>query len=423
MSDTEPKSEYLPKSIEIWGGVTDPRHHKPRNFRYTVYGIDLMSKLGMTMQGIDFMQRGEASQEEAKKQGINLLRKPEAVAERVGVSMSLIDQDHIGTWGNSGLIIEVPVDNMIAASTTDLGSGGTSAEWLKRIGRLNSIQGADQILLGSGKDNYNEIVAWGTSEDGSPLKLAGFFSKTIDGEDVDPDNAKILREHAKRLGLPFVQIETFKKYMDERLEYHPENKLLSRRESLYMSYGGRRYIILSGGVYEFKVLNATDETHFMSPEEFEEMLINLRRINAEGEDKISSRIIEELREKYHEADAERRKPKLESSDGKVIGFAVTFGYGDEEKRLGVRTGGAWINNVPAEKRESRKSLANLGGPKLRIGNGEPFYRRPASITEVERILHQAPTTDEHTSQQISEFLDPLRDIINSGYDIIKGYYG
>lgn len=116
MSEQKDSNNPEPEASPIiWGGVTSPNQHNSRNFRYTVYGINPVAKLYMPDLGIDFMKQDMAS--------------------GVGVSMSLIDQNHIGTWGNVGLIIEIPRENMIAASSSDLGSGGTSAEWLRKTGQ------------------------------------------------------------------------------------------------------------------------------------------------------------------------------------------------------------------------------------------------------------------------------------------------
>ena len=51
-----------------------------------------------------------------------MYEQPERVAERVSLSMPLIDQDHTATWGRGGLIISAPEENIVLTSRTDAGA-------------------------------------------------------------------------------------------------------------------------------------------------------------------------------------------------------------------------------------------------------------------------------------------------------------
>lgn len=156
---------------------------------------------------------------------------------------------------------------------------------------------------------------------------------------MDYDNANILRKHARRLGLPFVQIEGFKRYQEESVDYFPENKLLRQKESFYVNHEGKRYILLHSGKWEFSVLNHRMESHFMSLLEFQG--INSYLQGLKGREDIPQGFLESLEAFYAECNRERSKPKLDyGKDNEVTGFRIRYGYGPEEKELRVGKFGA-----------------------------------------------------------------------------------
>lgn len=401
-----PEAESKPK---IGGGcVTDPNKHQEGNFRYTVYGINLSAKFAMMDEGLKMAESGLATQDEITKQATNLLVRPEMVASRVGVSMSIIDQDHRGTWGDVGLIIGVPVENMIATSTSDLGSGGTSAEWLRRIGQRHQILDPEQILGGSGKDNYNEIVAWGTTESGSKLKLVGFFAKTVEGEYVDAENAYQLEAQAKRLGIPLVKIEQPNRFSEEGME------VSSQYQKLYVDYRGRRYILSFGDSDEFDVMNSKLESRFMSPQELDHALSYIQPLMESGNfADLPENIISILREKYNQADKARRAPVFGRYGNLLSGFTMTMGYGDGEYEVRVGKHGAYRFSMPFERAESRRILA-LGDRFIRSKNSAGIV---LSAKQVDQLLEEnLKLLPPEAAKQIQDYYDNARVAIQQTFE-------
>jgi hypothetical protein len=110
-------------------------------------------------------------------QSINLFDQPERLGERVSLSMSLIDQEHTGTWGEGGIIVEAPEENIVITSPTDTGSHNSSKEFLKRQAQNQSHLSGEQLLQSTSDGIYNEVVAFAKSETGETVRLTGFFIK------------------------------------------------------------------------------------------------------------------------------------------------------------------------------------------------------------------------------------------------------
>lgn len=141
-------------------------------------------------------------------QSINLFDQPERLGERVSLSMSLIDEKHTGTWGPGGIIVEAPSECIVMTSPTDIGSHNSSREFLMKQARLLPLLSGDQLLQRTLPGFYNEVVAFGRSENGKTLRLKGFFIKVNKrGKPIDPVIAERMRQHVKRLNLPLVKIQ------------------------------------------------------------------------------------------------------------------------------------------------------------------------------------------------------------------------
>lgn len=78
------------------GDTTDPSQHDPTNFRYLVHALNPSAALNILTV---LSTVGASVNPSHGDQSINMYDQPERVAERVSLSMSLIDQDHTATWG------------------------------------------------------------------------------------------------------------------------------------------------------------------------------------------------------------------------------------------------------------------------------------------------------------------------------------
>lgn len=114
-------SRATPEAIAVsWNtGFTDPAAHDETRFKYLVHG--LQGKAGEIVQilhAIDRMKRGEGD----LLQMIDLLEQPYRIGNKKIISASVIDQDHRITFGNGGLILKTPFENILDAAPQDIGT-------------------------------------------------------------------------------------------------------------------------------------------------------------------------------------------------------------------------------------------------------------------------------------------------------------
>jgi hypothetical protein len=131
--EVKPVTPEKEPPIKIWGEVTDPKKHNPKNFRYLVHAFNPFATASQPLIAISAELSGAYKVDKREgDQSISLFEEPERLVERVSLSMSLIDQDHTGTWGPGGIIVEVPEENVVITSPVDTGSHNSSKEFLKR---------------------------------------------------------------------------------------------------------------------------------------------------------------------------------------------------------------------------------------------------------------------------------------------------
>jgi hypothetical protein len=115
-------SKETPEAIAAsWAnGFTDPREHNDGSFRYLVHGLqDQASDTIQTLALIGQMRRGQAGDIGEK---IDLLMEPHKVGDKKIVSASVIDQNHRVTFGDAGLILKTPPENVLDAFPEDAGT-------------------------------------------------------------------------------------------------------------------------------------------------------------------------------------------------------------------------------------------------------------------------------------------------------------
>lgn len=375
-------SERIQTNFKPWGEVTSPREHKPDKFRYLVHGINPIAPIDMAIRGV-MLERdhpGAVSKEDGD-QTINMFSQPERLGERVSLSCSLIDQGHSGTWGEAGLIIEAPSENICITSPSDGGVWGVSKKLLEEQASQNVILTAEE-LLASTTGSYNEVVVL-ANKGGKKAHLAGFFYKTTDdGEPINEALAEDFMRHAKRLNLPIVPINEPNPY--------GENKVINNDNSLCVQFKGK-FHYLRGPEYRFMALGQKEST-FLSPDEIEEVLKFLQ------ENGINESDIAQLRQEYKQVDEERQGPKVRfDKQGKLQYIEKHSGYGRNEKVMRVyKPGDTYQANIYEE---NKKVL------KKRAGNylyGTERETQQISSKEVESIVQQAlqATVSEEERQKI-----------------------
>lgn len=152
-----------------WGQTTDPSQHNPDNFRYLVHAFNPFS----LFNAIYISKKTGASNDEVRRQSIDLQIRPEEIDERVSVSMSLIENGHTATYGSSGIIVQAPESSIVFTSPTEAGVINSNKGRLVARGQSRGLLSPDQLLERGSPHTYNEVVALGRSG----LRAVGLFYK------------------------------------------------------------------------------------------------------------------------------------------------------------------------------------------------------------------------------------------------------
>lgn len=374
-TDSTSSPEKGENKYEPWGDVSDPNTHNPGIFRYLVHGINPIATVMIGSQAHTLVHgdRQTISPEDGD-QSINLSNHPEDLGKRVSLSCSLIDQNHYGTWGAAGLIVEAPPENVCVTSPGDMGASGLNRTSLIAKAEHNPILTAERLLDQTHSSSYNEVVVL-ASRDDQETRLAGFFYKVTEGgEPMDESLAQTMKSHAVRLHLPIVAIPEPNIYAGNNID--------RRDNKLHVQFNGKLYWLNdSEARYRF---HGTDQRHtseFIDPET---MVNILNYLEKEGLDPLE---IKQLREEYALVDKERQKPRVKfDKQGEVDGIEKSSGYGKTEKRMRIsKIGYAHWAYFSQEKEQFSRMFASGG-------TGMMDYTRPTlmlSPQEVENIVQEA----------------------------------
>lgn len=403
-------------TTESWGNTTDPKDHNPTSFCYLVYGINSMAKLTvpsiMHQEISDRVDRGESVDDSIKAgQAVDLLAHPEQLTRRVSLSMSLIGQEHLGTWGSGGLILQVPRGNVLLTSDQDLGAANWNIKRLQERSKKEPPMEAEALLQRTTPSSYNEVVAATQTENGA-IQLQGFFIKTnVDGDPISQTLADEIKKQADRLHLPVVPIKEYSPYS--------EDKVIETDKRIEVWMGGKVYTLYlqpnyppgSEGKWDFRFYDQKS-SRFISPDELETVV-------QFGQAKGLQSNPDEIRAKYAEADSERQKPKVEFDEqGNIKSIKRRTGYKDNEEELVISKGGSLRNNLKKySERISRAFYNSESNVEIR-SNDDLFqgwsYLSPYEVKQVVDEVRKGTAPDEQ--QKLDKFELEINEKVRTNWE-------
>lgn len=390
-----PQQPERKRDFEPWGHVTEPTKHNPATFRYLIHALNPMATTSMEMiAAVVARDEPKAIDREEGDQSINLFSQPEKLDQRVALSCSLVDQEHHGTWGRAGLIVEAPQENVIITDSSDVGAIVMSKKNLLKQARKRHSLTAEQLLQQTHPTSYNEIVVI-ANEAGRKVALAGFFYKvTEDGQPMDEALYRKMQMHAHRLNLPLVPI----------IEPNPysENKITHTEDRFSVQLRGKLYTLQGSPEWKFKAYGQSGFSVFASPDEMQQVIDYLRANN------IDEQEIVKIQQEYKEADRLRQQPKVTYDEqGEVTLIEKRTGYGTGEMETTVSKGGyARRVNVIEEARKFSERMADPSRPMMI----EPYERVLASPQEAEQVVQEAlENAPENERERIMEWWHTARE--------------
>lgn len=184
---------------ESWcSGFTNPSDHNNERYRYLIHG--LASPIGRSIQQIAMIEHNLGDRH---ANPINLEEEPEKINEKIRISASVIDEKRRSTWGDVGLILSTPPENIRGIYSADAGT-----PWYDDAVGVESTLSCtiEELLEQTTPGLYNEVVLTGTTSAGK-VELVGFFVNIFaDNDYVDPEMARKIRILSRHINLPLVEI-------------------------------------------------------------------------------------------------------------------------------------------------------------------------------------------------------------------------
>lgn len=391
----------LDKQTQRWGGTTEPLQHNPENYRYLVHAINPFSQMNALTITLYDARDGITYDKAWGDQKISMYDRPERLAERVSLSMSLIDQDHTGTWGAAGLIVEAPKHNVVLTSSSDTGAHNNNLDFLMRQADKYGVQDGDTLLSLSYPGSYNEVVAV-ANRDGHPVQLKGFFYKaTQSGEPYNKQLAKRMQMHGSRLGLPVIAITEQSPYATDKVD--------ERDGRLAVQYNGHRYLLAGyEPQYQFRAYDGRDYSRFIAPHEIEAVIgYAVKSGNLKPES------VQAIVKVYEVADQLRQTPKIIFDEGgSVVEITFNTGYGANEEKISIgKSGHGYRTNLAMQAEKMQDAMLNMGKPQM-IGLGEDHSYRPISPAEADTMIEQACVAlDPSKADQVRQWFEEHREVL------------
>lgn len=216
--------------------MNPPLHHYTDGTELIlVHAFNPLAKTSQSILAIS--DRENISNDDSKRQAIDILNYPERIKERVSLSMSIIDPngDKNDTWGHCGYIIQIPLTDIISTSPSDNGSRNSNsqvliAEQQKNIQSKSIL--SPQELIDKTTSDYNEVLAFARN-----AKIVGCFIKIgLDGKPMDPELAKKVKENAQKLGVECREIKINSKESDSVADNFREIQVFTLSDSFFLGF-------------------------------------------------------------------------------------------------------------------------------------------------------------------------------------------
>ncbi|MCB0337081.1 MAG: hypothetical protein KDD62_12275 [Bdellovibrionales bacterium] len=221
---------------------SDPRNHDPSTFRYLVHGLQgTVSRIVQRMALIELPGEFDPSQD------IDLSQTPGRIREKKVVSTSIVDQDHTQTFGDGGLILATPQENILDVSHEDLGTNFANPD--KVLGSASrNIPPLDLVLslTGNGRTQWNETRLTGSTSAGD-VTVVGYWIKVDErGVALNHEIAERMQSLSLSQSLPLVTfVVESQPMLDQLAEIHTLPRAGGREHAFAVSLneGGLRFFV------------------------------------------------------------------------------------------------------------------------------------------------------------------------------------
>ncbi|MCF6276499.1 MAG: hypothetical protein L3J07_01475 [Candidatus Magasanikbacteria bacterium] len=238
-------AEDLHKS---WNFLTDPKNHNEKEFCYLVHG--LQNSISRIKQFLFIYEKDVWNDTHY----FDLLKNPFEINKKKLISASVVNNSHIKTYGELGLILKFPFENILHTCISDSGTDFTNPECVLKNSKKIVLPIENLINQSCKNSSYNEVVLTGKTESGE-IETVGFWVNTFeDGEPIDMDGSDKLAFLSKEYNLPLIKFVRNIDDLQEKLLEVLERIKNKNHYSLAINEGEKKFLVdCSAG--NFRMIN------------------------------------------------------------------------------------------------------------------------------------------------------------------------
>lgn len=272
--------------MDKWGNIrnfnfSNSNDYNPKDYRFLVHAIDLPNNLLRDFHLNSLLKNYEGTFDSSIK--IDLAITPEKIAEKELISCSVVAKigefEALETYKPFGFIIKCPIENIIFASSSDLGIVYTHPSKVKQKYKDEIIPSLDCLLNSC---TYNEVLVEGSTIYGK-VEINGIFVNLRYFDMNDDRYAQQVIEQAKKLehnlGVPLIFFPRRKYIIEDKSveiiydSYPGEEPFL---KEISFNKNGKRFRLYVGHSNTPLLQSSTDE--MMKPMSREDFTLFIREI-------------------------------------------------------------------------------------------------------------------------------------------------
>lgn len=210
------------KSLEL----TEVKNYSQNDFKFIVHAINTP---GDQMSNFLFFEKLMSNGEEDKSQNIDLINQAKRISERKLISCSLISNTKLGMLKSVGLILKMPVENILFASERDLGVSLLNPDEVIKLYEKEPL--VSPVTLLSNPIGYNEVLIQGTTAFGK-IEVVGVCVNPNLGypEEILENNIEIAKRISEKEKIPLIllpKVHKNKKVEDSEISISINNNMIS----------------------------------------------------------------------------------------------------------------------------------------------------------------------------------------------------
>ena len=154
---------------------TNPLEHNDDNYMYIVYAVTDPNDSSLAAATTRQMATSIITNGQGTSVNVDIISNPTDIYKKPIICGSVVDSKKHGTWKGVGLILRVPKQNILYASSSDAGTNMTDREGTIKRFAHTILKSPQQTLDGASEFGYTEVVMLGETEFGRVESIRSFL--------------------------------------------------------------------------------------------------------------------------------------------------------------------------------------------------------------------------------------------------------